>query len=313
MKLICILLSIFTLDLTGSALARDAWKWPFTPQSIWNMPIGSGAVYVPANLKPAKHVGVDTQFLVTTSKDDPEQEVHLSPGWEQHATGTESLGFKLRVPDNWIIPDTGKDNPYGRTPNANYAILQPDGKSVLQGCRVCRPGHGGPVYLPRWMKFPANRETTSLFGDGFDGGGQGASAMSSIGGTLRRGELTGPNPIRHVIKINPYANRYCYYSDAIPGWRWPAKKADGYAKERYQDKTPKLVMGSLLAIPPEVKLADLDLKTAAGKKLFFALQNYGAYFTEDAAWDTWDLIVEQGAEIEFTMASVCGVRRGWGK
>src|SRR3989344_6009640 len=34
------------------AAARDPLKWPFASDSIWNMPIGDGAVYVPANLNP---------------------------------------------------------------------------------------------------------------------------------------------------------------------------------------------------------------------------------------------------------------------
>ena len=29
------------------------------------------------------------------------------------------------------------------------------------------------------------------------------------------------------------------------------------------------------------------------------MQNYGVHFTEDAAWDTWDIIVERDAEKEF--------------
>ena len=31
-------------------VTRDPLKWPFAQNSIWNMPIGSGAQYVPANL-----------------------------------------------------------------------------------------------------------------------------------------------------------------------------------------------------------------------------------------------------------------------
>jgi len=150
------------------------------------------------------------------------------------------------------------------------------------------------------MKWPANRKYQSLKGDGMQGGGQGASGMSALGGTIRLGELVGDKPIRHVIKVNPWAGKYCHYSSAIPGWKWPAKRADGYAASGYnRDGDPDIVMGSLFAIPPDVTEQSLDLKTAPGKKLFFTLQNYGAYFTEDAAWDVWDLIVERDAEIEF--------------
>lgn|GEM_PF-2160334 len=32
--------------------SRNDWKWPFAQDSIWNMPIGSGARYVDADLGP---------------------------------------------------------------------------------------------------------------------------------------------------------------------------------------------------------------------------------------------------------------------
>ena len=279
---------------------RDPWLWPFSRVSIWNQPIGSEAVYTPAHLQAAKHVGVDTQFLVQSTESSPKQPVFNSPTWGPgRASGTTPLGFSIRIPDDWVIPDAGKRNPYGLTPNANFAIRLPDSDTVLQGSKICRPEPGGPVYLPDWMRYPNNRKTVSLFGDGLAGGGQGASGMSALGGTLRRGELTGDSPIRHAIKLNPFGKRYCYYSEEVPGYRWPAKGADSYAAKVYGGTNPKLVMGSLLAIPPEVSVDDLKLQTTPGRKLFFTLQNYGAYFTEDTAWDAWDLIVEQGAETEF--------------
>ncbi len=308
MPRLAILLALFTPSLAPASPAdmpasRDPWRWPFTADSIWNTPIGSGAVYKPAGLGPAKHVGVDTQILLRTSGKDPERPVLDSPTWGPgRASGTKPLGFSIRVPDDWIVPDAGKGNPYGLTPNANFAILLPDGDSVLQGCKVCRVKRGGPIHMPAWMRFPGNRKPVSLRSDGMGGGGQGASGMSSLGGTLRLGELVGDAPIRHVIKINPFAARYCHYSREVPGWRWPAERADSYAPQKYRGPDPRVVMGTLLALTPDATPERLGLKTAPGRKLCFTLQNYGAYFTEDAAWDTWDLIVERDAEREFERA-----------
>lgn len=284
--------------------ARDLWLWPFSATSIWNHPIGDKADYVPANLPAAGHAGVDTQLLVRTSASFPERAVLDSPTWGPgRATGTTPLGFSLRVPDDWIVPDAGPDNPYGLTPNANFAFLLPDGESVLQGCKVCRPEAGGPIYMSEWMKYAGNRKPASVYGDGVtDNRGQGATSMSAFGGTIRLGELISKEPIRHAIKVNPFAARVCFYSDETQGYRWPAKRADSYAKEQYKGRDPNVVMGALLAIPPTVSADDLGLKTAAGRKLLFALQNYGAYFTEDAAWDTWDLIAERGVADEFESA-----------
>lgn len=280
---------------------RDPWLWPFAPESIWNRPIGSEAVYQPAHLEPAAHVGVDTQFLVKTQAADPEREVLESPGFKQRI-GTRPLDFRLRVPDDWVVPDIGKDNPYGLTPNANFAILLPDGVSVLEGAQICRPRACGPVYLPAHMKHHANRRHVSLLGDGLSTIGQGASKMSTLGGTLRLGELVGPQPIRHAIKLNPFAARYCHYSKSVPGWRWPARAADSYASAEYKGQHRHVVMGSLLALKPETTADQLGIVTEPGRKLFQVLQDYGAYFTEDAYWDTWDLIVERDAEKEFETA-----------
>jgi hypothetical protein len=281
--------------------SRDPWLWPFAADSIWNMPIGSNAVYKPAGLQPAKHVGVDTQILLRTTAADPEREVLKSPSFKSRV-GTEPLGFRLRVPDDWTIPDAGSANPYGLTPNACYAILLPDGKSVLQGTCICRPQPGGPVYLPGWTARPGNRQPISLTGDGLGKIGQGASGLSTLGGTLRKGELVGEDPIRHVIKLNPYAARFCFYSQEIPGWRWPGHKADSYAAEEYKGTNRAVVMGSLLALKPDATPESLGIKTAPGRKLFHVLQDYGTYFAEDAHWDTWDLVVERDAEKEFEQA-----------
>ena len=97
--------------------------------------------------------------------------------------------------------------------------------------------------------------------------------------------------------------RFLYYSAALPGYKWPAIRADNYAntpgaKNRYVGDDPNLVMGSLLAIPPNVTEASLGLTTEVGRKLFFTLQNYGAYITEDPGQDILDLIVERGVSDE---------------
>ena len=281
---------------------RNPWQWPFSQTSIWNMPIGSGAVYEPANFQNAAHVGVDIQHIMELNADDPQRDVLGSTTWGPgRCTGTSNLGFSLRVPDSWIVPDAG-NSPYGLTPNSNFAFRMPGSDMVFEGSVVSRCVAGGPVYMPDWMRWPNNRKQQSIKGNGLNGGGQGASGMSALGGTIRLGELIHEAPIRHAIKINPWAEKYCYYSSAIPGYTWPAISADNYAPQQYKGTNPHIVMGSLFAIPPDVEVESLGLKTIPGKKLFFTLQNYGAYFTEDAAWDTWDIIVERGVELEFQQA-----------
>ncbi len=280
--------------------ARDAFKQPFHKTSIWNTPIGSEADYKPANFKDAAYVGVDVLHILELDADDPLRQVFknytFGPG---RCDSNDPLDLYFNIPDNWIVPDAG-NSPYGRTPNSLYAFRLPDSDSLFEGGRMARCKEGGPIYLPQWLKWPNNRKYQSIKGDGKSGGGHGASGMSVMGGTLRMGELVGDGPIRHVIKVNPYAERFLHYSIDVPGYKWPARRADNYAPERYnKNADPDIVMGSLFAIPPDATEESLNLQTPAGKKLFYTMQNYGVYFCEDAAWDTWDLAVERHAEIEF--------------
>ncbi|GAB5410798.1 MAG: hypothetical protein BalsKO_31630 [Balneolaceae bacterium] len=279
---------------------RDPWLRPFTQESIWNMPIGEGAVYKPVNFEAASNVGVDIQHLLITSTSDPERVVLSSPGFGTgRCSGSIDLGFSIRVPDNWIVPDAG-NSPYGNTPNSNFAILLPNGEDVFEGSVIARCESGGPIHLPEWMKYENNRKISSLKSNGLEGGGQGASGMSALGGTIRLGELINDEPIRHAIKINPWAEKIVHYSEEYPGWKWPAISADNYASSLYNKNADSdILMGSLFAIPPEATIESTGITTKAAQKLFFALQNYGVYFTEDAAWDTWDIIVERNVELEF--------------
>ena len=69
-----------------------------------------------------------------------------------------------------------------------------------------------------------------LYGDGIQGA-HGGSMLSSIGGTIRLGELR-PNsgPMRHALKINIYGAKNFYKCRKKEECnRWPAPASDGYA------------------------------------------------------------------------------------
>ncbi len=292
----------FDFPTTQEPQVRDLFWWPFSQASIWNTPIGTGAVYEPANFEAAGNVGIDVVHVLKPSPDDPLYPVYNTLAFDTgRCAGITYLDFDLQVSEDWTVPDAGPDNPYGLTPNSNFALVTPNGDSVFQGSTIARCEVDGPVYLPDWMQYPDNRPLVSLKSDGLNAGtGHGASRMSTLGGTIRLGELVNDNPIRHAIKVNPWAGKYLFYSEAVPGYKWPATAADGYAADGYnRGANPNILMGSLFAIPPEVTEASLGLASEAAKKLFYTLQHYGMYFVEDAAYDTWDIAVERGVEIEF--------------
>lgn len=291
-----ILISIYS-NTNGQEIlqgTRDAWLWPFAQNSIWNQPIGSNAVYASTNFEAAAYgVDFDRQYMLELDANDPERQVLETETWGQgRCDGTNYLGFNLNVPNDWIVPDANGST----TPNNNFAFRLPDSDLVFEGNIVSRCTESGPVHMPGWADLG---DVQDIKGDGVSGTGQGASNMSALGGTIRLGELTDTIPIRHAIKINVWAGKYCYYGGSVLGYKWPAESADSYASSEYNGTDTNVIMGSLLAIHPSVTLESLNLETAPGQKLFFTLQNYGAYITEDTYGDYWSMVAEDGVQEEF--------------
>ncbi|AUT03110.1 hypothetical protein CLI64_23365 [Nostoc sp. CENA543] len=273
----------------SQTLTRDKYLWPFAPTSIWNMPIGSGARYKPAYIQKAYWAGADTIHLYKLKASDPLRSVYAPGSWEVRCSGTRKTTISvLPVPDSLIVPDTVDTS----TPNNSSAFLMPDGRTIQQLNPLARCQKSGPVYGY------AHSKPVDIYGDGITGS-HGGSGLSAIGGTIRKGELIGSQPIRHALKVLLDSKKYYYYSQSIPGYRWPADRADQVAPTDYKGRNPALVMGSLLAIPSWVTEASLNLQTPAAKKLFYALQNYGAYVVDNAGWDCHYIAVEKGVNEEF--------------
>ena len=269
---------------------RDKWLWPFSSKSIWNMPIGSGAVYTPANIQPAHYASGDQEYFYKLRAGAPLRPVYGPGAWGPgRCTGTKSVNISLPIPDDLIVLDATS----GSTPNNASAFLMPDDKTIEQFEPLARCTAGGPVY--GWRNPWGG---VDIYGDGIKGGHLG-SGLSSIGGSIRLGELTNNQPISHALKLDIWGQKYLYYSAAVPGYRWPAYIADANAANQYHGTNPKLVQGALLAIPTGTTAASLNLQTPAGQKLFSALQDYGAYVVDDAGWDAHYFCVEKGVLEDF--------------
>ncbi|GAB1539864.1 hypothetical protein NUACC21_25320 [Scytonema sp. NUACC21] len=281
----------------GPGQPRDKNIWPFACDSIWNMPIGSDAKYVDAYIG-SKGAGVDTDWYITTKESDPAVPTYMPGAWgkgrctgtipQQQAQWHPKAAELLKVPYDLIIPDARENF----TPNNSAAFLKPDGKTLVSFNVATRCEPGAPLY-GNWFG------EQDIYGDGIDGG-HGGSGMSSVGGSIRKGELLDNNPIRHALKIDIWG-KWLYYNPAspTPGRRWPARLADGGAPSQYQGTNPALVMGSLLAVPPHVSAESLGLTTKAGKKIFQAMQDYGAYVVDDSGWDFNYICLDRSAEEEY--------------
>lgn len=275
---------------------RDVWLWPFDRHSIWNTPIGDKAIYEPANLLPEPAFSIDEELVFTTTVDDDYLEIcNAAPGagrWPEEKDLIHT-GRYMYWPKGMVV---------GRVSgNECCAILQPDGRTIVQMQPTCRL-----YYDSKYIVGYDRRVNVDIYGDGIPGTHWG-SGLSSIGGSLRIGELINDEPIRHALKLNILCGEYSYFDENIRGCRWPADRCDSCAYndyqnteigERYCGTNPEVVMGSLLAIPPEVDIDSVGLRTKVGKKLFRALQDYGCYVTDNTSWPAYAFSAEYGVKRE---------------
>ncbi len=266
---------------------RDIQKWPFAAGSIWNMPIGSSAQYVAANVAAPPYWGVlASEDILVLTPDAPPTDVYENfSDWndaspEARCSKQGKWIAKLPMPTNFVYPHDGK------TPDAASAILQSDGRTLFQSQPFQRCVAG--EFATSHYVFDA----VDIYGDGRLGA-HGGSGLSSIGGTIRVGEIVAGGEIRHALKIYVWANKYIAHNqDGTPGFRWPASKADGGASNFYGGNNAALEMGALLALKPTADVS--KLKTEPGRIIAKALQNYGAYVVDNAGSENIAFAVERG-------------------
>jgi hypothetical protein len=278
------------------ATIRDPLKQPFSSNSIWNMPVGSDSKFVPAELERAMAAGMTIdEDIIVMKPDAPLTEIFTNyAGWNREKDRCPKEGpllFKAPIPADFTV---SKENWDGITPNSGLAVLMPDGRTIkqTQPFARCVAGENG---TSQYMF-----EDMDIYGDGYYGA-HGGSGLSAIGGALRAGELTSEEPIKHVLKINVFGKKNLYYDDVSKGFRWPAKRADGYARGNYGTERKKPVnrecrMGALLALPPFISLDSLQFETIPGRILAQAFRDYGAYIVDDTAWDVYAIVTEWGPD-----------------
>ena len=199
---------------------------------------------------------------------------------------------------------------------------------------VYRCEEGGP-FLARWgndtdgcpQNFP---NVTSILGDGALGA-HGGSGLSSVGGTIRLGELLPDSPpIRHALKLEfdgrrqyfggPPLQNASHYNGGRTQYMWPATGSDSCSKGAphgcYTGKDPRVAPGALLALPRAVATG-LTMATVIGRQIRDALASYGAYLVDSTG--NYNMVaVCQLAEVNlelrkaygFSMAYPDGVQAG---
>jgi hypothetical protein len=319
----------FAVDDISLAAGRDVQAWPFETASIWNTPLGSAAQYAPVDLVIEPSVILDESDMPYGSSTMPRREgftagsINGAPDFgmcNQDPTLGSVGEFQgtLQVPDSYIRNNWTRSPNF--TPNNMTGIVQGDGRTIAQIQPTARCVPAGPIFGYR-------ATDADIYGPGI-GGAHFGSGLSSIGGAVRLGELIGHGPVRHALQIDINMARNASY--ATP-FRWPADRADyyhfngvGYCSEDPCKSNPAAYalvgQGTLFALPPSATPASLGLKTAIGEKLFYALQNYGAYLVDDTGWYFTSIGAEYGVadEVEqrygidlFASSSSSGPSKDW--
>lgn len=354
---LCVVLCVPTANGNRQQIVcRDRFLWPFASTSVWNVPIGSGAVFVPVHLfdlpyaeacalrtgpavalrslcpgwntswtpgtcvaagccwapLPAPQPGpwchypggrlpnwgfhADVDVAVRASSDDPLVPWISQGGWgpEDRCAISGTVATHVPLPDDFAIGCQGG--------NLAMGLLLPDNRTLLQMQPANRaPMRGAPLLAQYQRGCPvAFPWAVDILSDA-PWGAHGGSGLSSIGGTLRAGELLpGAPPIAHALKLELLAHDY-YFSGgpAAPYeqcFAWPALGCDGYAHDsssalQYNGSCAALKPGALLAIPPDA--APAAMATEPGRRLGDALRAYGAYIVDDTASDSAALCMEQ--------------------
>jgi hypothetical protein len=277
--------------------ARDPLRHPFASHSIWNMPIGANARYVPANLSgtPGDNIWAGMPFVdeekIVLRPSAPLTRLHYNgAAWSGRDRCKPGAGLVVSVPmpGNYIVPDS--------TENNSAVFLMPDRRTIVQTQPLTRCTAGAPG--TSMAKF-AN---VDLYGSGVTGA-HGGSGLSALGGSIRLGELrpgsaTGP---RHALKVNVYAKEALFQcARRRQCFRWPAVAADSDAARTYgsasHNRNAAMKMGALLAIPYSTPIVSLELETAPARQLAWTLQNYGAYVVDDTSAPGFALNAEDGPD-----------------
>jgi hypothetical protein len=245
---------------------RDVYAWPFSWDSIWNLPLAATAAYRPFDTRAqaleldTNNISVDPAAPVRQLRaEDEEVPVHVDPA--------------LSADGGW---------------NNCSALLMDtaDRRTVIQGQPMELEPGGDPSWEYGWPPMSLT--------DRGPAGCHGGSGLSGIGGAIRIGELPGDAPIRHALKIGLNCTESC--SSSGGGFRWPATKADSGYEDKYGGTDPDVKMGSLLAVAPD---ADLSWITQPDvRKVAEAMRDYGAYVVDETANDKNFLVVQTGAEDE---------------
>lgn len=264
-------------------MAYETVAQPFAPSSIWNTPIGSNAQFQSAS--GAQTASIQHQAGVNTWIGQDAIPIYQAKSTDPMATWNyDSRGTNA----DWTFGNTSSMNGsfQMRTPT-DVQFKTGDGWAIIVS-------EDGQHYIETWLgaktgtnSYHANYVVeNTLTGDGIanvPGAHEGirAAGMSLMGGVVQKADLDAGH-IDHAVAM---AISTTQAGSAKTPYVWPATSADGFSGS-YSGSIP---LGSLFAIPKDVDLNAIGIKTAEGMALAKAYQNYGGYVTDTAGPNTLQL------------------------
>ncbi len=264
------------------------FQTPFSPTSFARRPIGKGAQYAAAGVD-ASNCNSDIFDFVQESASNPEWRLYDNDwNWDNRQTGSDT-GIRLRLPAGFRVY-TQASNPGA---NAGVVVFNQDGSRIRELSPTAANADAKIIYAGVG-DFPPAAQGLDANGDAMNGGHGGSGITLAL--ALRSGDLTWQGGVGHPLAINLWGARF-YNKDCKP--RWPANRVDSYAQGNYGGNNAQLRPGSLLAIPPTATAQQAGVKTPKGVALFEALRLYGAYCTDDSAWDSADFACDVEVSKDF--------------
>jgi hypothetical protein len=244
-------------------MARDPAQWPFSIDSPWNTPVGSGVTFAPIDDPRTSDLRASTVAINAAEWSMPVSQA--SRGDPVRLVTTRAGRWHYRIPDNATpaAPTHG---------DRQLLVIDPTHRFVDE-CWVARRTASGLT-----CRYHVRNE---LRGTGVGNGGTRAYGGSALAGLIRTWEIK-QGSIRHALALAVPRQNLAH------GPVWPATSEDGAAK--YEGHLP---MGSLAAIPTTVDLHRLGL-SPQGLTIARALRDYGAYLVD--ASENFTLFAEPTAE-----------------
>ena len=161
-----VVLVVLVSGCTGSTspAPRDPKRWPFAATSIWNMPIGDRAQFVPAHIEASKRIGnfAEEEVIVLEPRAPMVDLLQSNADWDRsrdRCTPEPSHNVIDRVP---IPKDFVTEPKLGATDDNAAAILRADGRTLHQSQPLVRCATGAATTHYRF-------DDTDLYGDGIAG------------------------------------------------------------------------------------------------------------------------------------------------